>query len=87
MTVSHRVNSLKKRNKIPLIYHSFNVSIEFAALNVMTKLYDVNNASESRIVILVRHEKMPLINKCDVLKVIRNVNETEGKAVSFKTAK
>ena len=79
VNVAERLGHLERKSKMPFIYHYLNISIEFASLNVQVKLYDADNATESRMVLLIRHNHLPTLDQCDFLKVVRKINDTDGK--------
>ena len=73
----YRLDLLKLRRKPPLIYHNFNVSNVFATLNIQIKLMTNDSADEifdnSKIVLLLRHEKLPTLNNCDLVQTVSTI--------------
>ena len=75
----YRLDLLKLRRKPPLIYHNFNVSNVFATLNIQIKLMTNDSADEifdnSKIVLLLRHEKLPTLNNCDLVQTVSTIKQ------------
>ena len=67
--------SLTRRKKIPLIYHFLNITNAYSALTVQVK---VDTPQDTRLVLLVRHEKLPTLTACDFVKPLANVGEMDG---------
>ena len=75
MKVENRMLALETRKKMPLIYHYVNITRPYATFSVQVKVDDV---ATTRMVLLMRHEKLPTLTACDFMKKLVNVNNTDG---------
>ena len=66
---------LKHRNKIPLIYHQVNITATYTTFTIRVL---VEHPELTRLAILMRHKKMPILTKCDLTKILRNGEIAEG---------
>ena len=73
----YRLDLLKLRRKPPLIYHNFNVSNVFATINIQIKFMTNDSTDEifenSRMILLLRHEKLPTLNNCDLVQAVSTI--------------
>ncbi len=89
----HRLYVLEKRSKPALIYHAFNISNAYATLNVQfhdnTTDLDGNPKfvanEDSRVIILVRHDKLPTAQECDMVMAVADMLGIDG--ISFNHIK
>ena len=65
-----RLEIIKKRDKKYLIYHQVNVTQPYSTLNLE---FQVDNATTTNLVVLVRHNKMPTLEVCEFVKIIGNI--------------
>ena len=65
-----RLEIIKKRDKKYLIYHQVNVTQPYSTLNLE---FQVDNATTTNLVVLVRHNKMPTLKECEFVKIIGNI--------------
>ena len=70
-----RLETIKKRGKVPLIYHQINVTQPYSTLNLM---FEVNQTNTRRLVVLARHNKMPTIENCEFVKIIGNIQARDN---------
>lgn len=75
------MKTLKDRGRKAIIYHFFNVSINDASLNVQLKTDSING---SNLIIMLRHDKMPTLDKCDMVKAAQDIAEFDGIVLSRK---
>ncbi len=78
VNTKHRLYVLKHRNKPPMIYHGLNVTRGYSTLNIQVKTWEI---IYKRLVLLVRHGKMPQVDKCDFVKVVTEIDLWDGKTV------
>jgi hypothetical protein len=64
----------------PLIYHYVNVTRPYASLNVQLK---VDDPDETRLVLLGRHKKLPIVGECDFVFSFTNVTKRDGRHIFF----
>ena len=73
----YRLDLLKLRRKPPLIYHNFNVSNIFATINIQIKFMTNDSINEifenSRMILLLRYEKLPTLNNCDLVQAVSTI--------------
>ena len=69
-----RLDTIKKRGKLPLIYHQINVTQPYSTLNLM---FNVDQINETRLVVLGRHNKMPTIKNCEFVKIVGNIPQRD----------
>ena len=70
-----RLDTIKKRGKIPLIYHQINVTQPYSTLNLM---FEVDQINTTRLVVLGRHNKMPTIKNCEFVKIVGDIPERDA---------
>ena len=70
-----RLEIIKKRDKKYLIYHQVNVTQPYSTLNLE---FQVDNATTTNLVVLVRHNKMPTLKECEFVKIIGNIEVGKG---------
>lgn len=81
VSLTERLDALKVRGKKPLIYHQANISNTYASINVQFG-GDEDALVNSRVVIFGRHNKMPTLKDCDIVKVLQNVKTRDGNELS-----
>ena len=70
-----RLDTIKKRGKIPLIYHQVNITQPYSTLNLM---FNVEQINTTRLVVLGRHKKMPTIKNCEFVKIVGDIPERDS---------
>ena len=75
VSVQPRLDALMGRSKPPMIYHYTNITRPFTTFTIQLK---VDEPLTTRIVVLGRHEKLPTLTSCDVIKVMSNVDRYDG---------
>ena len=81
-----RMESLARKKKPFLIYHTFNVTNAYATINIQFRHNYTNSegrdrwvpTTNSRVILLVRHGKMPILTECDVVKAVANISGVDG---------
>ncbi len=82
--VGRRAAVLKKRGRVPVIYHAFNVSIDVAALTLQVKLGDGSTSREhvsvleSNLVAMVSSGRAPKVGDCEFARPVRDFPDFEG---------
>lgn len=79
--VQDRIDALLKRDKPPMIYHYTNITRPNTTFNIQLKVTD---PALTRVVILGRHEKLPTLKDCDLVKVMSWVELTDGTEIPGK---
>lgn len=74
VNVNARLDTIKKRNKLPLIYHQINITQPYSTLNLEFK---VDNDTSTRLVVLGRHKKMPTLKECEIVKIVGSVEQRD----------
>ena len=74
-----RLDGLKLKGKPPLIYHAFNVSNDDATINVQIKpMKNTSVVHNTRLFIMLRKEKLPIVSSCDLVKSVSNISNMNG---------
>ena len=71
VNVTDRLYILNGREKPPIIYHQVNVTRPHSTINVQIQ---IQNPLESDMVIMARRDKMPMVEKCDYVKIVSQID-------------
>ena len=80
VSAEDRLGTLKARGKPPLIYHEVNVTHEFSTINLQIK---VPQPKQSKLVILGRYKKMPILKSCDFVKIVSQIPNQDDKYMDW----
>ena len=74
VNVKERIDVLEARNKPFIIYHQSSATRAYSTINVQIR---VENPLTSKMAILARHAKMPIIKTCDFVKVVTDIERLD----------
>ncbi len=73
--VEERLSTLEIRGKPLLIYHQITAANAYSSINVQIRVQDPLN---TKLVILARYSKLPMAKKCDFVKIVSEIERTDG---------
>ena len=72
--VGLRTNTLGLRGKPYIIYHQVIADRPYSTINVQIRVED---PATTKMVIMARHKKMPIVKKCDFVKIVSEIEPTD----------
>ena len=73
--VGLRTNTLGLRGKPYIIYHQVTADRPYSTINVQIR---VENPTTTQMIIMARFFKMPIVKKCDFVKIVSEIDRSDG---------